>query len=83
MFPALLGQTVIVRGHLSCGNTLVPGSLLGQRLRARATAWQDGDSASEEQEEGWVPFPLQSEEEGRFQVGCHSVTAVTVELVGP
>lgn len=37
----------------------MPGSLLGQRLRARVSAWQGGPSASRGPE-GWAPFPLQS-----------------------
>lgn len=38
--PALWGQAAVVPGHLHRGNAVVPGSLLGQRLGARATARQ-------------------------------------------
>lgn len=67
--PVLSEQAAVVPGHLHRGNALVPGSLLGERLGARVTAWQGADSVSggsEGWKEGRAPFPLQSEEVGSF-----------------
>lgn len=75
--PVLTGQAVIVPGHLSRGNSLVPGSLWVGGPEPRQALSRAGALPLEArgQKEGSAPFPL-CWEEGRFQVGCRSVTVV-------